>query len=175
MRLLRISIRFLFVYLLFAAVSIGAFGQQSFTKKIKTAGWSVPKTEGLQILEKTEVDLGGFRVLRIDFKLTKPRPFVTLENGNKCELNSLSTYTARGETFGVGYDCIMFGHDPRYGKFYFGGIGNMSFVDDDGDGKFETRVSSGISMMYVPARLQTEKNRFWPTPPPLPTKISSLK
>lgn len=115
------------------------------------------------------IEVQGYLVEQAAFYLVSPKPFITLDNGAKCELRDLYEFSTAGEKFATSSSCVKFGIDRRFGKFYYGGMGTFTFIDDDGDGKFETRFSSASEILIVPQRLRKQINRVptEPLPPPI--------
>ena len=154
--------------LLMAIIATAAYAQNGFTKRLKPQGWNVPSVENLERLREDKIAVDGYRIQQITYKLPKPPPFVFTPKKTRCEFQWLSIYVAAGEVFAVGGDCVQFAIDPRHRKFYFGGLGNFSFFDEDGDGKFETFISSGFQILFLPARLRRPEDLIprEPVPPP---------
>jgi hypothetical protein len=152
-------------------LGFNAHAQASYTKTTKPDGWKVPSVKKLEVLEEKTVDVEGYRITQVSYKIPDPAPYTLSPRRTKCEFRWLSTYSVAGEVFAVGGDCVQFSIDPRQGKFYFGGLGNFSFFDEDGDGKFETLISSGSAVIFVPPRLRGPMNLIAPDPiPPPPAK-----
>jgi len=156
----------IFALVLIAVIAGDAYAQDGFTKSLKPSGWKVPNVAGLKVLDEKSIAVDGYRVKQISYKLPDPAPFTFSRPNTKCEFKSISTYVAAGEVFAIGGDCVQFGTDPRHGKFYFGGKGNFSFFDEDGDGKFETLIRSGFPMVFLPERLRRPADLIFREPPP---------
>ena len=154
-----------------ALVAIVLFGaaatiaqRPTFTKSINTKGWKVPLLDKLESSNES-IDIEGISVERRSFLLSQPKPFIMLRR-EKCEFGWLVSYAIKGKVFAISGDCVKFGNDPRYGKFYYGGSRNFTYYNEDGDGKFESRYSSGFMPVFVPRRLKMKYE-----PPHPPTKI----
>lgn len=119
------------IILLSAALSAQ---RPAFTKSINTKGWKVPLLDKLESSNES-IDMEGISVERRSFLLLQPKPFIMLRR-EKCEFGWLISYVIEGTVFAISGDCVKFGKDPRYGKFYYGGSSNFTYYDEDGDGKF---------------------------------------
>ena len=136
----------------------------TFTKSINIRGWKVPLPDKAEWSDES-IDIEGISVDRQSFLLSQIKPFIMLRRG-KCEFSWLASYAIEGTVFAVSGDCLKFGNDTRYGKFYYGGSTNFTYYDEDGDGKFESRYSSGFMPVFVPHSLKVNHG-----PPPFPSKI----
>jgi hypothetical protein len=141
-------------------------------KQINESGWQVPDLTSFKISYTTETEIEGVKVSVTHYDLGSPKPVVEIAPGKECEVRSTSAFAVEVFTFAISSSCVLFGVDPRYGKFYIGAEFIWTFYDEDGDGIFESKVAD--PKIIVPEYL---RKRFGPEPlpppPPLKFKRSS--
>ena len=123
---------------------------------MKEKGWRIPKTDGLKVKEKVSVELGGISVIRKNFSMADSDVLISLGDDKYCKFFALSIYLYKDKTFAIDGNCGLL-HIARKMRFPAAAVTRYAFVDEDGDGKFESRYnySSGTDdfKLFVPSYL----------------------
>jgi hypothetical protein len=147
------------------AIAQSPSGKPVSLRKINPDGWYVPDVKSFSVIATIELDVEGINVLKSVYSVGDPKPVVEVRKGYPCEISAVVSYSIEKELFGIAWDCVRFGVDPRFGKYYIGAMSSFLFLDSDLDGKFEIRTRFD-DLMLPPAL----KKKYGP--PPLKRPIS---
>jgi hypothetical protein len=135
---------------------------------VKKEGWLIPGRDGFQKVSKVvEKNIEGVAVTHkileapaeiiVDVEGHKVKPFVRRKSDVRLfSVRGFSVYESEGRIFayGVALVPVFFTRGKNYWeKTYAGAMYNLFYVDDDGDGVFESRYG-GLPLRELPAWLR---------------------
>ncbi|MBK9153533.1 MAG: hypothetical protein IPM25_04855 [Chloracidobacterium sp.] len=130
-----------------AQVKSESFG---FARVVDEAGWKVPEISSGNLKEKKVQSHDGVNFTenryepRVRTELTALTYYMDekrdlYQSTKHLELQFFSTLEVAGKIFAYRTDSLQFGISAIAGRMYFGERIQFTFIDTDGDGKYETR------------------------------------
>jgi hypothetical protein len=131
---------------------------------VKKEGWLIPGRDSFkQVSEVVKKNVEGVAVTQkvleapteiiVDMDGNRIKPFVRRKSDVSCfSVRGFSVYESKGRVFayGVALVPVFFIRGKNYWeKIYAGAMYNLFYVDEDGDGVFESR-SSGFALRELP-------------------------
>lgn len=123
------------------AFSQNAGDDHRLTKNVKIEGWDVPDTTDYEKQGQSVILNTNVQVFKTDFHLPEAKPHIKIGENRYCEFRRLSSYSFEADRiFSISGDCVIFVYENSV-RQYMGAMTSYIFLDNDGDGKFETRFN----------------------------------
>jgi hypothetical protein len=134
--------RFLEICLIVSVAAAADFAQSSaVVKSVKADGWRLPNLRRLTVADRSDVDSNRKIIEKRVFELSRSKPTIKLRRYTYCEFRNLSSYSYRKRLITIDGICVVLIVRDNIRR-YQGAITRFTFVDEDGDGKMETRYTS---------------------------------
>lgn len=155
-------------------------------KVIKQQGWNIPILEDREatftktsIVENYPITIQGYELkkpvdMQFDYYALRIADNYLISSSRNVEVKGFIAYIAEGKTFAYKFYGVVIGYTEEGYKVYAGAILTTDYVDEDGDGKFETCYlnSSNKNPDKIPDWIAKDKNKIIkpiekpPAPPP---------
>jgi hypothetical protein len=76
--------------------------------------------------------------MQLDFYFLRVADNSLITSSRNIEVREFSAFIAEGKTFAYKFNGVVIGYSDKGNKIYAGAILTVDYVDENGDGKFET-------------------------------------
>lgn len=130
---------------LIVALGFVAIAQSPINKQVNVEGWAVPDTARLKVADERPVK----SLHESTYVLDELKPSIKLRANTFCEFRDLRTYKLDDRVVAIEGFCVIFtvqkSTTRRFSissKLYAGAITYYTYIDEDGNGDFESRYNS---------------------------------